>query len=65
MAEITKKSLVLQELGKKEVVDRRTIFPIPESVNHQYGWISTRPEFRLQIYGPDIMIPKPLKDEFS
>lgn len=64
MAEITGKSLVLQQLAKKETPDQRTIAPIPESVNHEYGWLSTRPEFQLQIYGPDIMIAKPLKDEF-
>lgn len=64
MAEITKKSLVLQELVKKETPDKKTIFPIPESVNHQYGWISTKPEFQLQKYGPDVMLMKPPKQEF-
>lgn len=64
MAEITGKSLVLQQLLKKETPDERTITPIPESVNHQYGWISTRPEFQLQIYGPDVIRPKPPKEEF-
>lgn len=64
IAKITNKSLFLQELVKKDDPDERRIFPIPESVNHQYGWISTRPEFQLEIYGPDIMTPKFIKEEY-
>ena len=55
---ILKKKLL--ELGDPNVVenktgtDTRTILPIPNSVNHEYGWISSRPEFNLQLFGADV-----------
>ncbi|XP_018320168.1 uncharacterized protein LOC108733483 isoform X1 [Agrilus planipennis] len=44
----------------KKAPDQRSLKPFPNSVNHEYGWISAKPDFRLEKYGPDIMQAMPL-----
>lgn len=58
LSAITETSLVLH---KKEITDRRKILPMPNSTNHEYGWICSKPEFRLEMFGTDVVnkkIPK-------
>lgn len=42
--------------------DTRSIHPVPEEVNHDYGWLASKEEFRLEKYGPDVPKPMPLKE---
>lgn len=64
LQEITKNSKVKVPEQMKKVPDKRNILPVPEEVNHDYGWISTKKEFQLEIYGPDIYKPWPLKERY-
>lgn len=52
----------MSKIKRIEEPDPRTILPVPETVNHQYGWIPNKEEFRLQIYGPDVYKGLPLLD---
>ncbi|GJQ70979.1 hypothetical protein Trydic_g893 [Trypoxylus dichotomus] len=57
LKDLSEHSIVYEEPKK----DLRKILPVPKSVNHEYGWICTKPEFRLQVYGADVpnyKIPK-------
>ncbi|GJQ84901.1 hypothetical protein Trydic_g514 [Trypoxylus dichotomus] len=47
----TEKSIMLE---KPAVEDTRKVAPLPNTSNHEYGWIAAKPEFRLEIYGPDV-----------
>ncbi|KAL3288377.1 hypothetical protein HHI36_002825 [Cryptolaemus montrouzieri] len=51
--EMSKKSEFLKEVFTDKVEDTRSIKPVPESVNHQYGWIASKEEFQNKI--PDNM----------
>lgn len=46
----------------KKITDSRTIRAIPESVNHEYGWLIVKEEFRLEKYGPDVYFPSMLPE---
>ncbi|KAK9731866.1 Normal lung function maintenance, Low in Lung Cancer 1 protein [Popillia japonica] len=45
---------VSEVMEKAPITDPRKILPVPKSVNHEYGWVCSKPEFCLQIYGPDV-----------
>lgn len=51
LKQITEKSVMVHD---ESVPDPRTVSPLPNSTNHTYGWICSKPEFRLEIYGPDV-----------
>ncbi|KAK9512254.1 hypothetical protein O3M35_000722 [Rhynocoris fuscipes] len=36
----------------KKIVDSRTTFPFPVTTSQDYGWLSTKPEFKLDKFGP-------------
>lgn len=57
---ISERSLIVH---KKDITDRRTVRPIPSSVNHQYGWLAAKPEFNLNLYGRDTYQAMPLPEE--
>lgn len=50
--------------AKKILRDNRSTKPIPDSVNHEYGWIAGMEEFKLQKYGPDVYKP-PILPEYK
>lgn len=62
MATITNKLDKDDPNFKKSTRDNRTIKPIPNSVNHEYGWLADKEEFRLQKYGPDVYFPQMLQE---
>lgn len=47
-------------IKKKE--DNRSIFPVPEEVNHDYGWLAYKKGFQLEKYGPDVQKIMPYKE---
>lgn len=62
LSEVSKESTFLTKIKPKEAEDPRTIKPVPETINHQYGWIPSKEEFRLEKYGPDVHKTKPTLD---
>ncbi|XP_025420697.1 uncharacterized protein C20orf85 homolog [Sipha flava] len=36
-------------------IDPRHMFPFPITTSKEIGWLSSKQEFQLEIYGPDIM----------
>ncbi|KAL2718882.1 uncharacterized protein V1478_011301 [Vespula squamosa] len=34
------------------IKDERSCLPTPETSNSEYGWLASKPEFQLEIYGP-------------
>lgn len=37
----------------------RTLKPVPQTTNGQYGWVLSKSDFKLDIYGPELYKPKP------
>lgn len=63
--EISKDSAFLHGVNKNlKEADKRSIRPIPESTNHEYGWLASLPEFKLEKYGPDFDKPAPLPPHY-
>ncbi|XP_044264888.1 uncharacterized protein LOC123011501 [Tribolium madens] len=59
--EISKDSAFLSGVNKNlREKDQRTIRPIPETTNHEYGWLPNKSEFQLEKYGPDVDHAAPL-----
>ncbi|GJQ84902.1 hypothetical protein Trydic_g515 [Trypoxylus dichotomus] len=52
LGKITEKSFFI---SRKTPRDPRSAAPLPNSVNHEYGWLASKPEFKLEIYGPDVV----------
>ncbi|XP_063907869.1 uncharacterized protein LOC135126012 [Zophobas morio] len=66
LEEISKTSEFLNEVNKDTgEKDRRSIAPVPQTTNHQYGWIPSKPEFGLEKYGPDVDKPPPLPPNYG
>ncbi|KAJ8942369.1 hypothetical protein NQ318_000349 [Aromia moschata] len=61
----TKESVFLSGVMEEVKEDPRKLIKVPESVNHEYGWVAVKPEFQLQIYGSDYFKPKPLPDVYK
>lgn len=62
MADLSKNSPFLSNIQKPiDYIDERSIRPIPETTNHEYGWICSKPEFAYN-FGPDIDKQLPLPD---
>ncbi|XP_045481863.1 uncharacterized protein LOC123685999 isoform X1 [Harmonia axyridis] len=51
--EMSKKSEFLKEVFTDKEEDNRDIRPVPESMNHTYGWIANKEDFQNKI--PDTM----------
>lgn len=48
-----------------QLEDKRSLKPVPPTSNGIIGWLSSRKDFQLEKYGPDIMKCAPLpKEEF-
>lgn len=66
MAEVSK-TKPMTEIEKKfrnlRYGDERTIKPVPVTTYGEIGWLSTRPEFRLGDWGPDVPT-LPLEKEY-
>lgn len=62
MSRISDKMEIGDPSAKKLFHDKRTTKPIPNSTNHEYGWLAEKDEFRLEIYGPDYSRPELLSD---
>lgn len=58
--EKTLTSEYLQLVTKEKKPDPRKLSKLPESVNHEYGWIANQEECKLEKYGPDFFKPLPL-----
>lgn len=58
--EKTRTSEYLQLVTEEKKPDPRKLSKVPESVNHEYGWIADHEECRLEKYGSDFFKPKQL-----
>lgn len=58
--EKTQTSEYLQLVREEKKRDPRTLSKLPSAVNHEYGWIVSHEECRLEKYGPDFFKPLPL-----
>jgi hypothetical protein len=62
---LSKDSAFLSDVNKNlRETDKRTIKPIPETTNHEYGWIPSLPDFKLEKYGADVDSPAPLPETY-
>lgn len=65
LGELSKDSAFLSDVNKNlRETDKRTIKPIPETTNHEYGWIPSLPDFKLEKYGADVDSPAPLPETY-
>ncbi|KAK9877538.1 hypothetical protein WA026_018645 [Henosepilachna vigintioctopunctata] len=49
LSEMSKESEFLKQVFTDKEDDNRSIKPIPESVNHEYGWLASKKEFQNKI----------------
>ncbi|KAJ8981316.1 hypothetical protein NQ317_015449 [Molorchus minor] len=55
---------ILNQVREEVKEDPRKLSRVPESVNHDYGWLAQKKEFQLQIYGAEYYKAGPLPDYF-
>ena len=65
LQENSDKSEFLTRVLEEKKEDPRKLINFPETTNHEYGWVASQKEFKLEKYGPDLVKEHPLPDLYK